>query len=324
MRLTLPDFCLVVLVGASGSGKTRFARDHFAPTEAISSDYCRALVSDDESSQEATGDAFDVLFYIARKRLAARRLTVIDATNVRSEDRKRLVQLAREYHALAAAIVLDLPERLCQQRNAGRPERDFGPHVVREQTRRLRRSLRGLRREGFRYVYRLTSPEEVDTAHVDRQRLWTDRRYEVGPFDIVGDVHGCFDELRDLLERLGYTVSQRGEGAERRYEVTHPAGRRVVFLGDVVDRGPRFPDCLRLAMDMVEAGVALCLPGNHEVKLRRSLEGRAVKESHGLAESLAQLATETPEFRTRVADFIDGLVSHFVLMAGGWWSRTQA
>ena len=171
MRLTMPEYCLVVLVGASGSGKSIFAQKHFLPTEVLSSDYCRGLVSDNESDQDATDDAFDVLFYIVRKRLAARRLTVIDATNVRHEDRQQFVKLAREYHALSVAIVFDLPETLCQERNVGRPEREFGPHVVRNQTRLLRRSLRRLRREGFRYDYRLSSPEEVEAVLVQHEGI---------------------------------------------------------------------------------------------------------------------------------------------------------
>jgi len=316
MQLTMPEFCLVVLIGASGSGKSSFAKKHFLPTEVISSDSCRALVRDDESAQDATDDAFDVLFYIARKRLAARRLTVIDATNVRQEDRQKLVAMAREYHALSVAIVFNLDDKLCLERNQGRPDRDFGPHVVRNQNKLLRRSLRGLRREGFRYEYRLGSPEEVEAAKIERQRLWTDRRDESGPFDMIGDIHGCFEELTELLATLGYQidVSQGEIGA--RYTVKHPEARRVIFLGDLVDRGPRIPDCLRLAMDMVEDGTALCLPGNHEVKLLKKLQGRDVKLSHGLAESIAQLEAEPEALRERVADFIDGLVSHYVLDEG--------
>ena len=150
MTITLPELSLVVLVGVSGSGKSTFARRHFKPTEVLSSDHCRALVSDDENDLAATNDAFDVLHYIAARRLAAGRLTAIDATNVQVEARKPLVALAREYHVLPVAIVLDLPEKLCQERNRERPDRDFGPHVIRTQSNHLRRSLRGLQREGFR------------------------------------------------------------------------------------------------------------------------------------------------------------------------------
>ena len=130
----------------------------------ISSDYCRGLVADDENDQSATPDAFDILHYIAGKRLKGGRLAVVDATNVRPEDRKPLVQLAREYHCLPVAIVFDLPERVCRDRNAARPDRDFGPHVIRNQVGSLHRSLRGLEREGFRYVHCLRSVEEVDAV----------------------------------------------------------------------------------------------------------------------------------------------------------------
>ena len=312
MRIEIPEYCLVVLVGASGSGKSTFAAKHFAPTEVISSDACRALVSDDANDQSATRDAFELLEFIARKRLAARRLTVVDATNVRPEDRAKLVRLAREFHAFAVAIVFDLPERVCQDRNAQRPDRDFGPRVVHNHVRLLRRSLKRLGREGFRYRFQLHSEAEADAAVVERQRLWTDRRDDAGPFDIIGDVHGCCDELEALLAQLGYRVERDGE----RFGISHPEARRLVFLGDLVDRGPRVADCLRLAMDAVADGVALCVPGNHETKLLRHLRGRRVTMTHGLDGTVAQLAAEPAAFRDRLAEFIDGLVSHYLFDAG--------
>ena len=313
MKLTIPELSLVVLIGPSGSGKSTFARRHFKPTEVLSSDFCRGLVSDDENDQAATGDAFQVLYFVAAKRLEAGRLTVVDATNVQPEARKPLVALARQYHCIPVAIVLDLPRKVCYERNRSRPEREFGPHVIAQQAQQLRRSLRNLEREGFRYVYVLSSPEEVEAATVERRPSWTDRRGESGPFDIVGDVHGCVDELRALLDELGYVVSPRAEGG---YTVQHPEGRRVIFLGDLVDRGPKIVEVLRLAVDMVESGAALCVPGNHEIKLLRKLQGKDVQITHGLAESLAQLEREPSDFRQRVAKFIDGLVSHYVLAGG--------
>src|SRR5438270_775352 len=212
MNLQIPELSLVVLIGPSGSGKSTFAQRHFKPTEVLSSDFCRGLVSDDENNQAATGDAFDVLHYVAAKRLAAGRLTVVDATNVQVEARRPLVELAREYHCLPVAIVLDLPEALCQERNEARPDRAFGPHVVRQQIQQLRRSLGGLRREGFRHIFVLRSPEEVEAATIERQPLWNNRKDDHGPFDIIGDVHGCFDELVELLGKLGYRV----DGIHRR------------------------------------------------------------------------------------------------------------
>src|ERR1700732_2409467 len=151
MHIKIPKLSLVVLIGPSGSGKSTFARKHFLPTEVLSSDACRGMVSDDENDQAVTKDAFELLHFIAAKRLARGGLTVIDATNVQPEARKPLVQLARQYHCLPAAIVLNLPEKLCQDRNRSRMERDFGPHVVRQQHSQLRRSIRALGREGFRH-----------------------------------------------------------------------------------------------------------------------------------------------------------------------------
>ena len=308
MNITIPELSLVVLIGASGSGKSSFARQHFLPTETLSSDFCRGLVSDDENNQAATNDAFDLLHFIAAKRLAAGKMVVVDATNVQPEARKPLVALARDFHCLPVAIVLDLPERVCQERNVARPDRDFGPHVVRNHIKNLRQSVRGLEREGFRHVFVLNSPEAVAAATVTREPLYNNKKSEHGPFDIIGDIHGCFDELTALLTELGYAV----EG----HTVTPPMGRKAVFLGDLGDRGPKTPDVLRLVMGMASAGTALCVPGNHDIKLLRKLRGKDVQITHGLAETLAQLETEPPEFRNQVAAFLDSLVSHYVLDGG--------
>ena len=309
MQITIPELSLVVLVGPSGCGKSTFARAHFGPFEVLSSDFCRGLVADDENDQSATPAAFEVLHYILAKRLERGLLTVVDATNVQPEARKPLVELAREYHVLPVAVVLNLPERVCEERNRSRPDRQFGSHVVRHQRSQLQRSLRNLQREGFRHVHVLSSAEQVAAVTIERQPLWTNRKADPGPFDIVGDVHGCGDELEELLSALGY--ERNDDGAWR-----HPAGRKAIFLGDLVDRGPRVPDVLRTAMRMVEAGSALAVPGNHDVKLVRKLRGRDVQVTHGLAESLAQLEGEPPEFRAQVAAFVDDLVSHYVLDGG--------
>ena len=317
MKLKIPELAAVALVGPSGSGKSTFARKHFRATEVLSSDFCRGLVSDDENSQAATNDAFEVLHFIASKRLAAGKLVVIDATNVQPEARKPIIALARQFHCIPAAIVFDLPEKLCQERNRSRPDRDFGPHVIRQQSRQLRNALRLLEREGFRHVHVLRSPEEVDAAEVVREPLWNNLKHESGPFDIIGDVHGCFDELVDLLKQLGYSVEAQSNGeASPTFLVKPPEGRKAIFLGDLVDRGPKIPDVLRLVMSMAEAGTALCVPGNHDIKLMRKLRGKDVQITHGLADSLQQLDKETTEFRDKVVEFIDDLVSHYVLDDG--------
>ena len=312
MRITIPDFCLVVLIGASGSGKSTFARRHFKATEVVSSDACRGLVEDDESSL----DSITLLHFIAETRLKRRKLTVIDAINVRQEDRAHFVRIAKKYHALAVAIVLDPGADLCQERNKARYDRQFGPHVVRNHMLSLRRNLRGIGKEGFRYVHELGSVEAIDSLKIARESLWTDARHKSGPFDIIGDVHGCADELEALLAKLGYLVSWESNGTDWACTVIPPQGRRAIFVGDLVDRGPRTPDVLRLVHTMVASGAALCVPGNHEVKLIRWLHGRNVKLTHGLAESAAQLEHESRSFRVRMRTFLDNLVSHLWLDGG--------
>ncbi len=312
MKITLPELSFVVLIGPSGCGKSSFARKHFKPTEVLSSDFCRGLISDDENDQTVTREAFETLHFIARKRLARGLLTVVDATNVQPEARKPLVELAREYHVLPVAIVLNVPEKVCQERNQSRPDRNFGPHVIRNQMQDLRRSLRGLEREGFRHVFTLSSPEDIDSVEITRQPLWNNLKHEHGPFDIIGDIHGCYDELVQLLEQLGYTKNESGV-----YQ--HPETRKALFVGDLVDRGPKIPQVVQLASDMVGAGHALCVPGNHDIKFMRAIRGKKVQITHGLGDSLDQfkIYDETHEgFSRLAADFMDKLVSHYILDDG--------
>jgi protein phosphatase len=309
VQLTIPELSLVVLIGPSGCGKSTFARTHFSPMETISSDFCRGLVSNDPNSQDATGDAFDVLKYVAANRLARGLLTVIDATNVQPEARKPLVELAREHDVLPVAIVLNLPAELCHARNRERADRDFGPHVVRQHSIQLRLSLRGLEREGFRYVHVLRTTEDIDQVTVERQPLWNNRKWDCGPFDIIGDVHGCYDELIELLNKLGYDTTETSR-------VVPPPGRKAIFLGDLVDRGPSVVEVLGLVQTMVRCGDALCVPGNHDVKLMRKLRGKNVQLTHGLAETMKQLESQPSDYPKQVADFIDSLVGHYVLDNG--------
>ena len=314
MIIKIPEPSLVLLIGPSGSGKSTFAHKHFKPTEILSSDFCRGLVSDDETDQAATNDAFEVLHFIASKRLAAGKLTVIDATNVQVDARKPLLALAREYHYLSVAIVFNMPTKLCQERNEARPDRDLKPHVVRQQRQQLRRSLRNLKREGFRnFLHVMSTPETVEAIHLERQPLWPNRTDERGPFDIIGDVHGCFDELIVLLKELGYEIATQPDGET---VVKPPQGRKAIFVGDFVDRGPKVAEVLRLVMQMQKTGAAICVPGNHDVKLVRALQGRNVNPTHGLAESLSQLEKESTEFKAEIAEFLNGLVSHYVLDNG--------
>lgn len=323
MKITIPELSLVILMGASGAGKSSFARKHFLETEILSSDHFRGVVSDDETNQSASKDAFDVLHYIADKRLAAGRLTVIDATNVQVEARKPLLQLAKKYHFCVVAIALNLPEEVCHARNQKRPDRQFGRHVVRNHVKHLQRSLHNLKQEKIRHSYILNSLEEINAVNIERHPLENNRKQEHGPFDIIGDVHGCCDEVEHLLQQLGYVASDVTDDANDFWHFptyTHPEGRKALFLGDLIDRGPRILETLKLVHNMVSAGSGLCIMGNHENKLLRKLNGKNVRVSYGLAQTLAEIEEIEEARRDRdtqaIHTFLNALISHYVLDDG--------
>ena len=318
MELKVPELSLVVLIGVSGSGKSWFAKKHFKKTEVLSSDECRGIVSDDENNQNATDDAFDVLHYIAGKRLKNGLLTVIDATNVQKESRKNLIDLARSYHCLPVAIVMDISEKVCEERNSERADRNFGGYVIRQQKSQLRRSIRGLRNEGFRQVYILKTIEEVEAVSgLKREKLYNDKKEIRGPFDIIGDIHGCYDELYELLLKLGYKIDSVEDNLSNfGFVVIPPDERNVIFLGDLVDRGPDSPKVLKLVMSMVNSGIAHCVPGNHDLKLEKYLSGRQIQIKHGLEKTIEQLEKESEEFRNIAKEFLYGLISHYVFDNG--------
>ena len=322
MQIKIPELSLVLLVGASGSGKSSFAAKHFDQHEVVSSDTCRGLVSNDEGSMEASEDAFALLNYLVGIRLKRGLLTVVDATNVQAYARKQLIALAREHHVLCVAIVLNLPIEVCEARNANRADRNFGKHVIRQHQHQLKKSLRRLRKEGFQHVTVLDSELAVEAVTgFSREKLYNDRKDLHGPFDIIGDIHGCFDETVELLDTLGYQISfeslaENSAAPHYGFSVHHPEQRQVVFVGDLIDRGPASPQVLKLVMSMVHSGVAHCVPGNHDVKLQKYLKGRKVTLNHGLEETVKQLEAESDEFKTEVREFIYGLISHLVFDDG--------
>lgn len=341
MRYKLPEKCLVLLIGASGSGKSTFAKKYFAESEIISSDACRAIVSDDENNQAATSDAFDVLHYILNKRLKNGRLTVIDATNVQPESRRKLIQIADENYMQTIGLVFNFEVDISFERNQNRPERSFGRHVVANHVRDLRRGLRGIHKEGIRHCYYFRDPADVDEFEgFDRVRMWPDRTEDEGPFDIIGDVHGCMSELLQLLSYLGYVITEKDRNAEvilnipptREkisdraepqvqdvpifFQASHPEGRKAVFVGDLVDRGPDSVGVIKLVLSMVKQGCGLMVPGNHDEKLYKKVQGREVQLNHGLAETWEAMSKESPEFIELWRRFYESLPGHVLLDRG--------
>ena len=169
-RIEIPEFSLVAMIGATSSGKTSFALKHFKPTEVLSSDFFRGMVSDDENDQGASNDAFDLLHYAANKRLNNMKLTVIDATNIQEYARKQIINMAREQNVHSVAIVLNLPEALLQERNKARPDRGYPERVIHKHCWELKRSIKNLKREGFRFVYVIDSMEQLENTEIIRTK----------------------------------------------------------------------------------------------------------------------------------------------------------
>lgn len=312
-KITLPELSLVAMVGISSSGKSSFVKKHFGPFEVVSSDHCRGIISNDENNLKVSTEAFELVNHIVRQRLKQGLLTVIDATHVQPDSRKNILQAARDYHCMPVAIVLNPPMNVIEERHEKRPDRDFSKRVLSNQHRQLKRTIRFLKKEGFRYIYRLNSIEEIEHVEIVRQPMWTNKKSEHGPFDIIGDIHGCFEELKQLLEKMGYSIDENADG---RFTTQVPGDRKVVFVGDLIDRGPENVKVLKLTMDMVKQGHAICVPGNHENKLLRWLNGRNVKLNYGLEVTTAEIDKETDEFKQELATFIHGLISHFVFDDG--------
>ncbi|MEZ5402692.1 MAG: AAA family ATPase [Bryobacteraceae bacterium] len=318
MRIEVPDLALVVLVGAAGSGKSTFARKHFLASEILAAEQVRSMVADHARDPEAWEEATRALLYLTERRLQRGLFTVVDASNVKARNRRPLLEIAKHHHVTPVAVVFRLPVDECQK-NAACADPPISPWLVADECQQLEETVGGLAREGFgNYVFELQSNEEASEAWFERHPLRCDRRSERGPFDIIGDIHGCYDELRELVDRLGYRVTMLdGEPPDPvEHLIEPPEGRKLVFLGDLADRGPKTPDVLRFVIDAVECGAALAVPGNHDERLLKWLRGRKMELNHGLRESAQQLAPATAAFRREVEVFLEALVSHLVLDGG--------
>lgn len=277
MEVVFAETTLVVLCGVAGCGKSTFAKKYFEPTAIVSSDQCRAIVCDDEENMGASSDAFDLFYSIIEKRMKYKKTVVADSTALSYETRKRLVKMGKDNGYDVVIIALNIPVDECIRRNSKR-ERVVSQRVIEKQYEAMERTLKYIDKEGFDQVI-LLQQKDVDDfkctiSHGDSNF------YDSGPFDIISDVHGCCSELEELLERLGYVKTND--------TYVHTAGRRVIFSGDIVDRGPRVMDTIGVVTRMVKAGSALYVPGNHCNKFYRYLKGKNVQVRHGLEKTVTQ------------------------------------
>lgn len=280
MSVILPEHCLALVLGAP---------------EAL--DAAAHLFASDEVVRVGGGPAaangLDVERALARAavRLAERQLVAVLADGLGGHARASFAAAAKSHFAKPIALL-----------GGEEDDPDFAANE------------RRLAHEGFAEVIALDHALREGT--IQRARLDVDKREESGPFDIIGDVHGCTDELESLLAELGYEVAFEGAGAARRAVTRTPPGRRAILVGDLVDRGPRSADALRIAMAMVAAGQALAVPGNHDMKLLRWLKGAKVRIAHGLQASIDDIAGEPQSFRDAVVAFLERLPIHLWLDGG--------
>jgi protein phosphatase len=316
MEIKIPDFALVLLIGPSGSGKTHFARRFFTGAEIMSQEQFQEMLSDDGSDEALHEEALKLMYQAIELRLKYKKSCVVEAELLTQESRKEFRRLFRKYHAKAISIVFTADAQICLARNMAKLGSDAKSQLVRSQIGRMARIPKELEEEGFKTRY-FVGPE-IDDLQVLRTKMRSDFRQELGPFDIVGDVHGCFDELLKLLQELGYSLKQVESKLEigPNYVVSNSDGRRIVFVGDLCDRGPDSPRVLRLVMDLVNAKIAFCVPGNHDDKLLRMLNGNKVQLRHGLEKTMAQLEGVDPQFLEEVKSFIVRLSSHLELDGG--------
>ena len=248
MRISLPHGGIVLLIGPSNSGKSTLLKrlvdeGEILPSEVLSSDDFRILVSDkefidwrnlpqDEAAglldeyQEISTEAFAMMDAVIEARCRLNKLVVVDATHLRSEDRRRYIALAKGNHVPIQAIVFDMPERSLTDRDEGR-DNPRGKRRIKQQFQIFRNEKRFIKKEGFASVYTVKDIAEVE---VFRHHNPIEVDLENG-IDMIGDVHGCFEELIELLGKLGYAENEEGF-----YE--HPEGRIFVSVGDVMSRGP--------------------------------------------------------------------------------------
>jgi protein phosphatase len=273
--LSIPDPCLVILVGGDADAREAFARLHFADNEVISVNAGASAVSE---------------------QLAERKLTVVNGANLTFEDRLRWYSIAKDLYSASVAIVV-APE--------GTAMRDMA-----------KRAAKSIRKHEGPYAYGTVFSPGLDDLRIVRETLRPDKRAETGPFDLIGDCHGCLDELQELLDKLGWVVTWSGEGAHRRPSLSHPEGRKLVLLGDLVDRGPASLDCVLIAESAVQSGVGYAVLGNHDDRLLRWMQGQRVDQKHGFDKTLSEFEGLDRDVLDRLRSFLEGLPSHIVFDGG--------
>ncbi|PJN91115.1 polynucleotide kinase-phosphatase [Bacillus sp. mrc49] len=335
MPIVLPYAGIVLLVGPSNSGKTTLLKsmiekEEIVPSEVISSDDFRIMVSDiefidwrDRAKDEAdslmdeyqmiSAEAFFMMDAVIESRCRLNKLTMLDATNLHPDDRKRYIAIAQKHHVPVQAIVLDTPEEILLARDEGR-EHPRGKRRIKQQCQTFKREKRNLKKEDFSSIYTIKEAENIEVSR-NTNPLEKDIGHGI---DIIGDIHGCHEELILLLDKLGYQKNQEGL-------YLHPDGRKFVSVGDVMSRGPESLRTMLFFHEHVQKGVAYMIDSNHGWKIARWLDGRNVTLHHGdekVAEDFKRYEEEhgsekTAETKQALKKFLLQAPSHYVFTKNG-------
>jgi protein phosphatase len=296
MKIEIPQHALVLTLGPAGCGKSFFTEKHFGQA-VVSSDRCRQMVSDDPTNQEASKRAFDLMHMWIEGRLAMGRLAVADATNLTAQARRGLREIAAKFKAPVIVLRFATDLDTCFRQNAGR-DRFVPEHVIKTHFEQYESAREAILHEGYAAIHTVNPARSYEFEVKGGVQI-----ARAPGFDIIGDIHGCADELRTLLTELGYTVGwingHEGEGSS----YIHPEGRKIVFVGDITDRGPENVQALRI-VKLAKEGGHLSVMGNHDWKLFRAMKGNNVRVGHGLAETLAQLAQVSEAERKTFFDML--------------------
>ncbi len=314
-----PSTAVVVLVGISGSGKSTWARAQFPGAYTLSSDTIRGILTDSEEHQECSPDAFKLLEQLVELRLKYKRLAVVDATNLKRQTRRRWLELARKHNVPAVLVWFDTPAEVCARRQLKRSRR-VPAEVIAKQARALNDLRKNLLEEDWDAVSRVHvghSEDNAEALYVETLREWLPPtvmpagtggvRINRSEFDIIGDIHGCSQELVTLLHKLGWEQDDKCKWR-------HPQDRYIIFVGDLCDRGPDSLGVLEIVHDIVSRGLGLLIMGNHDDKLRRWLRGNSVKVTHGLETTVAEFSALEP---TRMLE-LKALYRGFLAQAPLW------
>ena len=333
MQIHLPHAAIVLCIGPSNSGKSTFlqqlvAEGIISQTEIVSSDTCRMLVADQDfidftgtSQQEAnllyemynaiSIETFQMMEQMIIARAKLNRLTFVDATHLQADQREKYFKIAKQQHIPIYGIVFDTPLDILLARDANRKQ-PRGVNRVKQQARKFKDEKRFIKKEPYTRLYTVKDEQVEVIRHASPLKI------EVGNgIDIIGDIHGCYDEMMVLIKRLGY-VEQGGL-------YIHPQGRRLLSVGDIMSRGPKSLATMRFWLTQIEAGLSYMTDSNHGWKIARWLEGHAVNLTHGdeLVEQEFKLyeqehgVEETKNVKARFVKMLLNAPSHYILVENG-------